>query len=72
MSDTLVVGKVEFNRVPGGMSLRKVIKAKDVSANETPVAKQYRLMVAMFRGFAKEYPSVAIQIVQEESGIVLE
>jgi hypothetical protein len=60
-----------FTRVTGGISVRKVIKAKDVSVNETPFAKQQRILVASFRLFVREFPGVAIQIVKEEAGIVL-
>ena len=40
-------------------------KLKVVKANETPTAKHYRLAVAMFREFVKEFPDKATEIVRE-------
>ncbi len=52
--------------LPGGVKYRREIVR--IPRNETASAKSYRLIVALVRDFAREYPDEAARIVREESG----
>jgi hypothetical protein len=68
MSNTLTRIQ-EFTRVPNGLSVRKVIKAKDV--HQTP-EYQYRQHVLGSVSAALElFPKDVIRMVQEKLGVVL-
>jgi hypothetical protein len=59
----------EFTRVPGGLSVRKVIKAKD--AAQTPEQRYRAHMLGSVTAALELFPKDVLRIVQEKTGLVL-
>lgn len=58
-----------FQRIPNGLSVRKVIKAKDVE--QTPEQRFRAHILGVVRVAVRAFEKDVIQIVREEVGIVL-
>jgi hypothetical protein len=58
-----------FQRVPNGISVRKVIKAKDVE--QTPEQRFRQHVLGIVVNAVEMFPKDVIQIVQRKTGVVL-